>query len=293
MEIPNELKTDVERTLLGPLSLAVELYGALCPGLVFILLLAIKRHWTAAALSYPLLGYKTKIALILFAAYVIGKTFLGALGLVSWAAQKAHKWATNRKESQEAQQKGQTPTTQLSWLLSEAGKAWKKYPGVRSVVAGFLGGAILSNESQLMDHYTMAQASAAFYLNTGIVLIVSFFIHGDVQPYRVLELAAGIILYLRGVILSGEESKVIVRSSYGVALSNYLANLKPEQSAAVLKASIQILTKLAQTRTDGTTVAPEKPAENEGISSHEPSSSHGEKLEPGSAGASGGHPAID
>ena len=32
MEIPNELKPDLHKALLGPLSIAEEIYGALLPG---------------------------------------------------------------------------------------------------------------------------------------------------------------------------------------------------------------------------------------------------------------------
>jgi hypothetical protein len=44
-EIPGDLKPDLQRTLLGPLSLATELFGALIPGSVFLILTCIKLRW--------------------------------------------------------------------------------------------------------------------------------------------------------------------------------------------------------------------------------------------------------
>src|SRR5947207_624533 len=81
MEIP-DLKSDIHRTLLGPLSFATELFGAFLPGCALTLLVSNKRGWVSSALSYPLLGYKTKLVLAAFASYIVGKAILGSITLV-------------------------------------------------------------------------------------------------------------------------------------------------------------------------------------------------------------------
>jgi len=74
MELPDGLKGDLQRMLLGPLSLGEEIMVALLPGCTFLVLLALK-HTPALyeALSSPFFGYRTKIACGLLIAYVIGK----------------------------------------------------------------------------------------------------------------------------------------------------------------------------------------------------------------------------
>ena len=74
MDIPSELKPDLHKALLGPLSIAEEIYGALLPGCIFLLLLILKKNSMASrAFAYSFLGYKTKIVCGLLAAYFVGK----------------------------------------------------------------------------------------------------------------------------------------------------------------------------------------------------------------------------
>jgi hypothetical protein len=250
MEIPAELKSDLQRTLLGPLSLAVDLYGALIPGCVFTILICIKLHLTGAALSYPLLGYKTKIALLLFVSYIVGKISLSVIGLVQWLFELVPEML----KSEKPQQPKQENTNQLAFLISTLIKLVGDYPRVRTFFAGVIGGSILSNKFQVLDHYTANEAGAAFHLNTGLLLITCSLIPGDGR-FRLIEIVAGLILLLYGV-KARKEGGVIVSSSYGIALNNYLTSLTPEQLSSALKLGIQVVAKLAQTRLDGTPMNP-------------------------------------
>src|ERR1700722_15136085 len=107
MELPAELKPDLHRTLLGPLSLATELFGALLPGCTFLILLSVKRGWMGPILLYPLLGYKTKMVIGLLASYIAGKVGLGVIGLVKemagWARRKFQKKPADTKPADQNQ----------------------------------------------------------------------------------------------------------------------------------------------------------------------------------------------
>ena len=82
MDIPSELKPDLHKALLGSLSMADEIYGALLPGCILVLLLVLKENSVASrASAYPYWGYKTKMVCGLLATYFIGKVSMASVTL--------------------------------------------------------------------------------------------------------------------------------------------------------------------------------------------------------------------
>jgi hypothetical protein len=70
--------------LLAPMYLLYEVYAALIPGILFLLLFLLKgsRFIASAVLATAMLGYKTKIVLALVVAFVIGKITLSSVSIV-------------------------------------------------------------------------------------------------------------------------------------------------------------------------------------------------------------------
>lgn len=129
MELPEELKPDLHRTLLGPLSLATEIFGALLPGCVFVALVSIKRGWISPALSYSLLGYKTKIGLAIFASYIIGKVLLSVITL----SVQLGKWMIVKLKGKPKEAAEAKPQTVLDYLWRLVSQYLEKRASERSL----------------------------------------------------------------------------------------------------------------------------------------------------------------
>ena len=240
VEIPAELKSDLQRTLLGPLSLATELFGALIPGLVFLILTCVKLRWVTPVLSYTLAGYVTKAVIALLASYVIGKVSLSAISVVSDSV----KWLAGKLKPNKEEPLPANPTA-LQSLLRVVSKLARSGPWFTTFLGGLVGASILSNKSDLFHHYTASQAEESFHLNTGLLLIVASLIPGD-GHFRVLEVGAGAIL-LAGGIRQMFQDHLLMAGSFGMVLNDYLKSYPPEQVVGVLLALAKLLAKLAKT----------------------------------------------
>ena len=244
MELPAEIKPDLHRTLLGPLSLATEMFGALLPGCVFVMLILTKRGWVSVSLSYPLLGYKTKVALALFVSYIVGKLMLSVIALivrfVKWTKENINR--KGRKQHPE-----QKPQNILQLLANLASQSLETSNELRFFIGGLVAAPIVSKDSDLFQHYAAAEASSLFHLNTGLAFIVAAVIPGD-GALRLLEAAAGVILLVRGIMLE-IESTFLVAAMLGASLNKYLSGLEPGQLSAGLKSGWSILNVLLKTQT--------------------------------------------
>jgi hypothetical protein len=255
MEVPGELKSDLQRILLGPLSLASDLYGALIPGGVFLILVSVKRQWITAILSYPLLGYKTKVAIALLASYIAGKVIVSVISF----AQRLAGWVMKRFAKKGPAKPQPEIQNQLQYVFTVLSKALANSRGLRTFFVGLLGGSLLSNQFQIFDHYTAQEAGASFHLSTGLALVVCSLIPGD-GHFRVVEAAAGVILLFQGIIETSE-TDMILASSYGLSLNSYLTSLKPEQLSAGLKVALQIIINLSKTPAGATPAASDAPSQ--------------------------------
>src|SRR5579864_5553463 len=250
MEVPGELKSDLHRALLGPLSLATEFFGALLPGCVLLTLICIKRGWVTLLLSYPLLGYKTKVIVALFAAYLAGKA---TMSLVTQLRQLAMWIAKKRNELKERSKPAEKNFTVLQMISDLISKAMTRSTSVASFVAGFVGAPMLTNKSQMMDVYTAHENAVYFHLNTGLVLFICSLVPGD-GGFRIAEGTAGVIFLVGGIreALAGE---ALVAGLLGAILNSYLVDLKPEQVSAGMKSAWTVFSVLSKTPVPPTSVS--------------------------------------
>jgi hypothetical protein len=256
VEIPGELKPDLQRTLLGPLSLATELFGALIPGSVFLIIMCVKLRWATPILTNTLVGYVTKVVLALLASYVIGKVSLSAISLVRDSVTSL---AGKLKSSEEEPPAPTNPTALQSLLIAVAKWVRNSPPWFTTFLGGLVGASILSNKSELFHHYTASQAEAAFHLNTGLLLITASLIPGD-GHFRWLELGAGAIL-LAGGVRQTFQNRLLMAGSYGMVLNDYLKSHSPDKVVGTLVAVLKLLATLAKTPAGSEVPTAPSPAE--------------------------------
>jgi hypothetical protein len=247
MELPEELKPNLHRTLLGPLSLATEIFGALLPGCVLTILVCAKRGWVTPVLSYSPLGYKTKIALAIFASYVAGKivrsVVMLSVALCEWLAGKLKRRKAEKPKGQQVQN---TLQVLAEFVSNELGAS----SGMRAFVGGLVGASILSSKSDLFQHYVAHEAASQFHLCTGVVFILGAAVPGD-GVFRILEAIVGAVLLIYGI-THLFESENMVAGMLGVTLNEYLSGLQPGQLGAGLKSGWMILQTLAKTPASAT-----------------------------------------
>jgi len=242
MDLPDAI-SDLHRALLGPLSLADEIFGALIPGCIFTGLLLFKANWAATrAMAYPLLGYKTKIACALIASYVFGKTALSVVTLAQDLLPKL-----KRKKPQVPTEEPPKERSALdilvrtgSALFAQAPEYWKVFLG--GLATGFV-------KLPILDHYAAERAASLFHLSTGLILALAALVPGD-GTVRILEAVIGLILLTRGLV-SVEKRKEELAGLAGLLAGSSFAGLQPGQLSKLSKGAIvaaHILTLLAKTR---------------------------------------------
>jgi hypothetical protein len=241
MEIPGDLKPDLQRTLLGPLSLATELFGVLIPGSVFLILTCVKCHWAAPILTYSLVGYPTKVVLAVLASYIIGKVSLSAIVLISdsieWFGRKLK--PRKKEDPLPANHTALQSLVRLGFNWMESAPSWFK-----NLLVGMAGASVLSNKSDLFHHYTASKAESSFHLNTGLVLILASFIRGD-GNFRGLEAFAGAILLAAGI-KQTFENRLLMAGSFGMVINEYLMGQSPEKVIGILAGILKFLVRLAK-----------------------------------------------
>ena len=142
--------------LLGPLVLLAELVGALIPGVLFLILLIVKRVPEAtAAIGTTFIGYRTKIACGLVISFLIGRLFLIPANLLqarllSFGTQDLNLFDANKQGS----------------IFDKLTKEGKKLLG-GALMTGFLRGATP------WEHYMVAMSEGGFRLSTGFALLVA------------------------------------------------------------------------------------------------------------------------
>ncbi|HEY8224244.1 MAG TPA: hypothetical protein VIG25_03125 [Pyrinomonadaceae bacterium] len=213
MSLPDELKPDLHRTLLGPLSLADEIFGAFLPGCFFTLLLLIKGSpVTTTAMAYPNLGYKTKIACALLVSYVFGKV---ALAIVTGIEEIVRK---------------RDAVTKSGTLLDNLPKELQHFVG------GTILGAATAGKFRMLEYFAGQRAQYLFNLSTGLLLMLAATIHGD-GNLRLLEASLGLILLVRGFTVM-RNAMLAVSGLFGVAVGERLTEVPLER---VLQVSLVIL----------------------------------------------------
>src|ERR1700694_214465 len=193
-------KEGFDRLLLAPVFLIYEIVAVLFPGILFVILLLAKdNHSIVSAFQSNLLGYKTKIFVVLVFSYLVGKLFiipadvLGKLSVSKWVKEM------------------QNPAS------NHTSQATKHF-----LVGVFLLPQFFGTEHPL-EYFVLGVMSASFYLSTGAVLLVSSLIPGD-HIFRLIEAASGILFCLRGY--KGFQACIELGiAMFGIALSGTIHKL--------------------------------------------------------------------
>jgi len=74
--IPGKVSDGLDRLLFGPVYLVAEVISSVLPGLLFYLLLLLNKNQLVVSLFHlDFIGYRTKLLLVVFIAYMIGNAF--------------------------------------------------------------------------------------------------------------------------------------------------------------------------------------------------------------------------
>lgn len=243
MELPDELKPDLHRTLLGPLSLANEIFGALLPGCIFALLLLLKGYGVTL-LSYPLLGYKTKLTCAVLLSYVFGKVVFGMVGVICELVLNRSIKDAGKPQTKGNDQEQQNLLQSLATVVSESLNAAPKE--LKTFIAGMLAGPFMLGKSRAYDYYAASVTQVNFYLSTGIFFLIGAAIPGD-GKLRFLEATVAVLLLARGI-RSLWTMKAFLAGLMGMMVGDALTGLQPGQLSKGLKTGWSILNVLIKAK---------------------------------------------
>lgn len=205
----------INQLLLSPLFLLNTIFGTLLPGILFCLLLGLKGNFLLhQGWSSPYFGYKTKVALFLVVAFVLGSMLKLPFHLISVAIRIAR------------------PQLNASTFLPGQPEA------VRQAVSAIVTDGVLFARPALIDRLSLVQSDLSFHIGIGTCLIVASLIAGD-GSLRVLEGLLGIAMFLMGV-RKGVQYQETSIGLIGVGLADILAHMTQPQ-IAMLKAAIPAL----------------------------------------------------
>lgn len=208
-ELAEKSVRGLSELLLAPIYLISEIYGALIPGAVFVLLLFIKHEPLATSIFHVgFIGYKTKIFTCLFVSYVAGKV----LGL---------------------------PYRRVRRMVDPPNS--RKAPESKRLLTGFLSGIMLSPslnvKTRSLDIMILAVSEAQFYFGVGAAFAAGSLIGGDGR-LRLIEAGIGLIMLYASTL----KTKDVVRGSYlllGMWTGEMLSKLSWDGISKLLKAVIK------------------------------------------------------
>lgn len=271
--------------LLSPLNLLHTLFVVLVPGLLVIFLLAMKHSpiITAAESLSGTLGYKTKVAVVLFFAFVVGKVVQSVVVLAatsfSWMGVKLEERTKKSKSDASKEDSyidepvgeyqapkshdGQTApeifiakyeenqTTPDAEVIDTAkpkpekkvSKLTPSQKASRRFFIAFALGALMSKESRALDPWETNRVWAGLSLCSGLVLLAASPFPGD--GLRIYELVGGILLTIMGVIQSRELNESIV-DFMGQATGRIIAQHTVEENLEILQMTSKILPVITQ-----------------------------------------------
>jgi len=204
----------INQLLLSPLYLLNHILGVLMPGSFFILLLALKGNvllrngWTN-----PLFGYKTKVALFLMLAYVIGSMLRLPL---QWFAAAFKPFLQK------------TPATVFK----------NQPPEVQKALTAILTDGVLIAKPFLLDRLSLRQSDVAFHVGVGIALLVAAFVPGD-GSLRWLEAVLGTAMFVSGF-RKGKDLVDETIGAIGIGLAHVIGGMTAQQ-LAIAKATLSSL----------------------------------------------------
>ncbi len=213
--IPGKVTDGLDRLLFGPVYLVAEVISSVLPGLLFYLLLLLNKNQLVVSLFHlDFIGYRTKLLLAVFIAYMIGKAFGIPHAIVApiiW--QKLLPFEINTKKKKEDKEI-------LQYLA-----------------AGAIGLPTFLGPSRILDHLVLGQAMLVFYFSSGMALVVAGFLQGD-PTFRAIELIVGTCFLAASVM--GQKSFVgvvvaaaahsLVEFAFRIPLTNWPIIIKVVQA---------------------------------------------------------------
>jgi hypothetical protein len=209
MDVDNK---GISQLLLSPLFLLEEILSTIMPGVVLMLLLGLKGNTLLRGVWYGSpFGYRTKIAVLLLVAYVVGAAVKLPFFLLMPFAKKA------------------PPAEVPDWFK-------KQNPDIQKMITGIaIEGAIVSTPG-LVDRLSVVKAGAGFHAGTGMALLVASLIPGD-GSLRYLEAPVGLAM-LAAAVWKSREYQNLVLQSVGIGWANLIGRMTAQQlhiAAAVIK----------------------------------------------------------
>jgi hypothetical protein len=195
----------ISQLLFSPLFLLNHILGNIVPGSLLILLVALKGNvLLRSGWLSPIFGYKTKVAIFLMLAFVIGSILRLPL---HWIASLL-KPLTAKYHPDKIILKG---TTQ----------------GVQEIIGMAIVDGVFITRPAVMDRLALFQADAAFHMGTGTALLIASFVPGD-GSLRWIEGILGLGMYVSGFLKAREYNKLQV-SLVGAGLIDILGGMTPQQ----------------------------------------------------------------
>ena len=207
----------ITQLLLSPVLLLRVIQGSVAPGALLLLLLAHKgspvlRH---AWLDSPF-GYKTKVAVFLFLAYVVGYVLVLPISFIG-ACKRYYHHVTAPAGKPESVAPSLPDSPYSMYTEAEMGN--------HMLTGAVTDGLILSTPG-LMDRLSLVHSDAAFHLGTGCALLIASLFPGD--NMRLLEAVAGFMMLCVGIQKAGTLTKTYLQS-IGIGLVAQFASLTPQQ----------------------------------------------------------------
>lgn len=243
MEIPTEIKSDIHRLLLGPLNLGNQIFGALIPGCIFTAVLLLKGRWAATVLTYPYLGYKTKLGCGILGAYAIGRA---SLSIVTLLAELVEKLSSKKARSSPPEPTGQQQSALQALMMWISSHLQESAPWFKTFIGGFVAGPLMFGRTRAYEFWAASKTDVLFHLSTGLLLIVAAFIPGHEGRLRLVEAGVGAIFLVRGVV-SARDSETEVAGMMGMMLGDLVSGMQPGQLSKGLKVVADVVVALSKT----------------------------------------------
>ena len=204
--IPGKVSDGLDRLLFGPVYLVAEVISSVLPGLLFYLLLLLNKNQLALSLFHlDFIGYRTKLLLVVFVAYMIGKAFGIPHAIVA-------------------------PMIWERLLPLEINKKKKKEEKevLQYLAAGAIALPTFFGPSRVLDHLVLAQAMLVFHFSSGMALLVAGLLPGDSQ-FRAIELIIGICFLAASVmgqkpfvgVVAAAAAHSMVEFAFRIPLANW------------------------------------------------------------------------
>lgn len=275
MDLKTVEKIPTRELLLSPLYLFHHFTTTLVPGVLAVFLLMMKGSPLVhvAMSATDMMGYKTRVALGLLVAFVIGKVIQAGVLLiaktVAWIVAKAKATAheTPKVESEEAEgkpaaegkpkQESESPAQASPEILPPEEKSEEKPTGEtkdaalktpakltpeqetnRQFFTALLLGTVLAKDGSAFDKWDSQRANLGLALTSGCVLLLAGFYPGD--GLRVYEFAGGLLLVVSGLV-QGQALNQIKIEAMGNALGQFIAAHNVEENKEILAAVAPVL----------------------------------------------------